>query len=291
LRALVGLDFSQEDAKRQEYYDKRTEVGREIRRLQGALEKLPEPPVGTPDAEVSVAELAAELERRRKANTLNEEMRRELADRRQVATKQLEKVAQLERELADAQALLERLDAEGLAMRAKVDTLVDQDEAGVVAQMATAEQTNRNVRAKADRAKLEAELEAEMQQSEQLTAKIEQVDEVKASAAAGAKYPIEGLELHDGQVHFEGVPFEQASQAQRLRVSVAMGLALNPALKVLLVRDGSYLDAEGLRIVSEMAAAAGGQVWIERVSDDGKGCTVVISDGAVVEAEAKEGAA
>ncbi len=284
LRQLVGLDFSQEDAKRQEYYDKRTEVGREIRRLQGALEKLPEPPKDTPDAEVSVAELAAELERRRSVNAANEAQRKRLVELRETATKQVALVAELERQLAEARAELERMNAEGPELRAKVDALVDEDAAAVVAQMAGAEQTNRNVRAKAERSKLEAELEAAMQQSEQLTAKIGQVDDVKASAAESAKYPIKGLELIDGAVHFEGVPFEQASQAQRLRVSVAMGLALNPELKVLLIRDGSYLDSEGLRIVSEMAAAAGGQVWLEKVSDTGDGCTVVIDDGHVKEA-------
>jgi DNA repair exonuclease SbcCD ATPase subunit len=291
LRQLVGLDFSQEDAKRQEYYDKRTDVGRELRRLQGAIEKMPEVPAGTPDTEYSVEELNEELERRIQHNRQVATKEVELTRKRDRATATIREIEATRARLEQLEKDLAQINAEGMALRAEVDAFDRADEDEARQHLMNAAKVNSAVRAKSERAKLEAELDAAMEQSEELTRKIELIDEVKAKAAAEAKYPIDGLELHDGQVTFEGVPFEQASQAQRLRVSVAMGLALNPELKVLLVRDGSYLDSEGLRIVSEMASAAGGQVWIERVSDDGKGCTVVISDGAVVEAEAKDGAA
>jgi len=55
---------------------------------------------------------------------------------------------------------------------------------------------------------------------------------------------------------------------------------MNPKLKVLLIRDGSLLDATSLKLVAQMAAEAEGQVWIERVGD-GAECSVVIEDGKV----------
>jgi hypothetical protein len=65
-------------------------------------------------------------------------------------------------------------------------------------------------------------------------------------------------------------------------VSVAIGLALNPKLKVLLVRNGNLLDDDGLKALSEMADASGAQVWMELVTKDAGGVTVMIEDGHVV---------
>jgi hypothetical protein len=79
---------------------------------------------------------------------------------------------------------------------------------------------------------------------------------------------------------YRGFPFEQASSAEQLRVSAAIGMALNPELKVMLIRDGSLLDAESLRLLSELAERADHQIWIERVST-GEEVSVVIEDGLV----------
>ena len=68
--------------------------------------------------------------------------------------------------------------------------------------------------------------------------------------------------------------------AEKLRVSVAMGLAMNPKLNVLLIRDGSLLDADNLEMVARMAEVADAQVWIERVGD-GAECQVIIENGKI----------
>ena len=77
-----------------------------------------------------------------------------------------------------------------------------------------------------------------------------------------------------------------AEVAEQLRVSAAMGLAMNPTVKVLLIRDGSLLDDDSMKMLAEMADAAGGQVILERV---GKGaeCSVIIEDGMVLEDRTK----
>ena len=61
-----------------------------------------------------------------------------------------------------------------------------------------------------------------------------------------------------------------------------MGLAMNPKLRVLLIRNGNDLDADNLELVREMAAEADAQVWIERLDATGD-VAVVIEDGEVVE--------
>lgn len=48
-----------------------------------------------------------------------------------------------------------------------------------------------------------------------------------------------------------------------------------------LIRDGSLLDEDSMKIVQDMAEAAGAQVWIEVVSTDRGRCSVIIEDGEV----------
>jgi hypothetical protein len=69
-------------------------------------------------------------------------------------------------------------------------------------------------------------------------------------------------------------------QRGAIKISVAIGFALNPKLKILLIRDGSLLDDDNMKVVAEMAAAAGAQIWMERVGTD-EHTSVVIEDGHV----------
>lgn len=290
LRKVLGLDFSKEDAKRKETFDKRTDVNREVKRLQGALDKLPQVAGDAPDAEVSVADLTVELERRQTINAAHDKEREDLERMRKRALETKAEIERLEEELATARSLFEDLNKIGKALAEKVKGHVWADVDEVRKQIATAEETNRAVRAKAERAKLEAEWQAAVDKSEQLTAYIDQIDKVKAEAIAAAKLPIPGLAFTDEGVTLDGIPFDQASHAQRLRTSIAIGLASNPELKVLLVRDGAYLDADGLKLVAQMAEEAGAQVWVEVVGDR-EGVTVVIEDGEVAEDRTGKGAA
>ena len=275
LRQLVGLDFAAEDKAHAEAFEKRTDVGREIRRIQGALDKMPEVPAGTPDAEMSVADLLAEADRREMVNRTNEAQRRELGDLRDDAKGIAHQIAQL-------QARLTEINDRGVALKAEVEKLVDADVAEVRGRIANAEKNNAAARAARDRAHLEAELNKQIEVSEALTQRLTEIDGVKADAAAKAKYPIEGLAVTDTGVTLNGVPFEQASQAEKLRASVAIGLALNQKLRVILIRDGALLDSNSLRIVAEMAEKADAQVWLETVGDRSE-VTILIEDGAVAE--------
>jgi len=92
--------------------------------------------------------------------------------------------------------------------------------------------------------------------------------------------PVEGLAFDPDGVTYQGVPFSQCSAAEQMRVSMAVALAMNPSLRVCLIRDGSLLDSDSLEIIREMAEAADAQVWLERVSE-GADCQVIIEDGAI----------
>ena len=69
--------------------------------------------------------------------------------------------------------------------------------------------------------------------------------------------PVEGLGFGAGIVTFNGLPFDQASTAEQLRVSVAIAMAANPKLRVLRIKHGNDLDADNLAARIRAFARAG----------------------------------
>ena len=121
--------------------------------------------------------------------------------------------------------------------------------------------------------KLEAEADA-------LTGRMAAREEEKLTAIKSATMPLDGLGFGDGYVTFDGLPLDQASDAEQLRVCAAISMAGNPKLKVIRIRDGSLLDEDSLKMLADMASERGYQIWIERVDSSGK-VGIVMEDGMV----------
>lgn len=273
LKGLVGLDFTKEDAERKRLYDERTVVNREAKNLEAQLEAAPRHP-DAPDEEVKVAELVAEQNSRRENNRRLDEKKEKINHE----AREIERIKQQIRELMAQQK--EHLAAWN-ALKAEIGSMERQDEDEVTVKIQTAEATNQKVRDNQARADLSKRLKQTENEAENLTGQIENIDKLKSDAMAQAAFPVEGLSFDADGVLLNGLPFTQASQAEQLRVSVAMGLAMNPELRVLLIRDGSLLDDDSLALVAKLAQEADGQVWIERVTADAGQCQVLIEDGHV----------
>jgi recombinational DNA repair ATPase RecF len=289
LRSLVGLDFSALDAERAKTYEARTENGRELKRT-GALREQAPYYDDAPAKEASVAELLAELEVRRKQNLTVKSDREKLAAMRAASIEVDAKIARLEAELAALREEQAERIKTGKAFAMMVGALVEANEAEIVERLSMVEESNAKARANAACIQLEADMQRLTRLETEMTARIAAIDEQKREQLADAQFAVPGLAFDDGGVTLNGIPFSQASSAEQLRVSVAIGLAMNPALKVLLIRDGSLLDEKSLAAIAAQAEAANAQLIIERVSADGEGCSVVIEDGEVRGA-AKAGAA
>ena len=283
LRRLVGLDFSALDAERARLFEERTLVNREIKGLSASFEAMPivEGPI---PAEADIKDLAADLRRVRDFKSEQEAAEfkaKNAADRVRRAKIELEAAEQEEKRAREF--MLAMRPPEGLAPYALNED--GEFEIGIIEQrMVEIQKENQKARAYADRQKAKRILDERTEQSDQLTKKIEMIDRTKSEALKATKFPIAGLSITDSGVTFNGLPFSQASSAEQLKVSVAIGLAMNPKLRVMLIRDGSLLDEDSLAVISEVAAAHDAQLWIERVSQ-GAECSVIIEDGEVVQIE------
>jgi energy-coupling factor transporter ATP-binding protein EcfA2 len=107
-----------------------------------------------------------------------------------------------------------------------------------------------------------------------LTASIQAAETERAQAMAAASWPVPGLSLSDdGELLYGGVPYAQASHAERMRVSVSVAYALGAPLVV--VEEGSALDDDALAMLSELAEASGKQIVIERVGTRDPGAIII----------------
>ena len=284
LKSVAGLDFSKLDRKRLYAYDERTIVNRKLKDANGALANTPK--VEAPTEAMSMAELIEQQNTATKQDATNNKVRADHklwkteADRLAEARKRAAiALAELDEDIREAHASCTTLDKQ-------VESLRDPDLEAIAAKIAGAEEAQEKVRAAAQRAELVAQCEQHGEASDALTNRIDGIDQKKLQMVRDANLPVEGLGFDEDGISFNGLPFDQASSAEQLRVSVAMGTALNPKLRVMLIRDGSLLDKDSLTVLEEMAEKSDTQVWLERVSD-GEDVGIVIEDGYVRGAKAK----
>lgn len=275
LQDALGLDFTDVDHRRKTAYDERTIAHRFERdtegRLRGMIFHL-----DAPKDEVSTAELVAKAS----AVEAHKAKRARAEEAVKRAQSDVDRI-KLELERAEDTLRLRKQD---------FDAIPEPESLDVSAELQGLEAVNRKVRENKAHADVKDQLQGAREEVARLDRLIEECDAEKADAIASAQFPVDGLSFRseDGAILLNGFPLDQAAESQRIRLSVAIGFAMNPRLKVLLVRQGSELDSRALRLLAELAAEHEGQVWIERVSEDGVGCSVVLEDGAIKEAKAAE---
>ncbi len=295
LKRILGLDFSELDREWQTLYEARRVENRVTKDLDARLRAMPPPRPGLPSDEVKVSDLITELTRLQAVVTQNEQARRGVAAKISNA-KSLEKsVGEKRAEIMDLEAAINRLRNQLTELEDELNAreteledevtaaqeLVDPDLDETRARIESAEDTNRHVRAAQQRVAVENQVAASEKKVRDYTNALGAIEEQKRDQLGAAKFPVPGLGFDESGVTLNGIPLAQASDAEKLRLSVAIAAALSPRLKVALVREGSRLDADGLKLLATLAAEQGLQVWLEKVSDDGAGCTVVLEDGMV----------
>jgi DNA repair exonuclease SbcCD ATPase subunit len=273
---LVELPFdpAELDAERAQIFDMRTELNRSMRETAAKLAGHEVKP-GDPTEEVSVTALLAEY---RAAQEL------ELAQTRdwQANAAMNSEINTINRQI---QELMQRRSAIEVALDEVQDRIDNHaplpDLEGIQNRIDGAEQTNRDARRNAEWLRMKENHDRAQGIADGWTVKLAGIDKRKADGLKAAKFPVDGLGFNAEGVTYNGVPFKQASGAEQLRVSLAMAIALNPALRVIRIADGSLLDNDSLDLVERMAIEHDYQVWIEMVSDSGD-FGIVIEDGSVV---------
>jgi hypothetical protein len=293
LKKLVpGVDFDKLADERKKHFDSRTEANRKADAARAQANGIKLPPGPCPKAIDVTAQLAALND----ANTNNASIPLEVSRRsrlefdvariRREAEEKRSRALALRKQAEDLEA--DALNVEAAATAAEVDFTklpplpqsIDITE--IQKTIGDAERV-KGVRVMFEnRRRYQDEAEKWEGESESLTLTIQQLDAKKVEAIAAAKLPVDGLTLGDGEILLNDIPFEQAGTMVKIKTSVAIGMALNPELRIMTIDEGSELDSKGLAALEDMAEANDFQLWIVRVDESGQNGFVMV-DGHLAE--------
>ncbi len=294
LRGIVSLDFTEDNAKREELFSKRTNVNREADSLKSRMAAMPKHD-DAPTEEVSASSILDEQRAAAGKNAENETKRNAMRAAKLDLTNNMTSIDALESEISTLKEQLaakevslknfnstnEKLDKVLRKLEDECEALADVDLSPFRTRLENVEGGNKKLRENQAREQVVTQYKAKAQEAETLTEQITAIDDKKRKATMEAKFPVAGLGFDlTGAVTFNEIPLEQASEAEKLKVSVAIGLALNPKLKVLLIRDGSLLDDKSMKALLDTAKQHGAQIWLERVGKNDP-TAVIIEDGHV----------
>lgn len=285
LQTLTGVNTKAIEGERDRVFTERTGTGRDLKSAKARLAAL----AALPSAKPVPADVPALLKERGEL-TNAQQWGAQLVSERNAATR---RYADCEAHVKTCEAALNAARArleEAQKQLAQADNAVDDAEekvAGIPEKLAALDTRLKEAQASASalaqwemREKLKQEVEGLEAKQTAETSTIEALEKQREETIAAAKFPVPGLGFGPTGITLDGLPFEQASQAQRLRVSVAIAVALNPKLRVMLVREGSFFDEEALALLEQLCEEHDCQCWVEMVRTDWP-ATVRIVDGEV----------
>lgn len=260
------------EAVRKEVFDDRTGTNRAVKEKDATINQLKLAMPDAPDGvEGSEDELAQKLEAAR--TTKDAELTRietKLTGIR--ATKQQE----IDAIKAEAQAKIDAIRAELTDIESKASTqrerTIEKFNAAAAPLNAslTAIKANRNAFAKREQAlatveQMEKELVDLQQDAARQTTALESIDAYKAELLADL--PIPGLEVIDGELFRDGVPFDRLNTAQQVAIAVEIAKLRAGDLKVCCVDGLELLSSDAFEAFKASALESDLQLFVTRVSD------------------------
>lgn len=286
LAKVVGLDLSDLIEKSAEIYAERTAKNKEIKKLETVFELRAKPVEDLPIEVISVTALIQKLKDIAFKKLKHDEYLDQFEEMRlgQVAyTKEIEEL----KERIDLKTRLLK-DLENMQLKlVKPEIVTDEEIEEINLEISTVEEKNKAILDAIDYRKSEDELMLERSNADSMDDIILGFEKEKMKRIKACKYPIPGLTIDDESVYYNGNPFSQESSSRQIRISTAIAMALNPKLKVIMIRDGSLLDNDSMKEILDLTGGKDYQLWIERVDSSGK-VGVFIEDGGIKSIDGKK---
>lgn len=273
LMKISGVTFEDIDKTKKELLNERVIKHREINSLgavisdedyEKAKEKASQPLISSSDLnELYKTEFQKNMmfiEARKKAEDNNAE------------------IAKLKELIEQTKLKISAIEVENMSLSSVTDTTVNLDE--LQAKIKSADSTNESIREAQRKVKEYEDKKTKELEYDTIQASIKSLDEERTKRLSEAKLPVPGLSWSEDVVLYNDIPYSQASSAEQLKISMAIAMAANPKLRVIIIKDGSLLDKENLAVIESMAKDNDFQIWLEAVDDSGK-MGVYIEDGEI----------
>lgn len=278
----VQIEIAKSEANIKNKEDERTQLGRDIKNLEGAINL--HPLKNLPDKnllEIHPVDTAAamnQLNEIRKKNSEVERIENGLVERKGKMADKNTRISELQAEIDKLNGEVEVIHTEILKAQKwlkenpKHDTSEIEktiQDAGVIN-----EEYNKAKTLLADREKLKTYKD----EYGELTAHIESSREAIATAIREMEGPIEGLTYDDEQLIYNGIPVspDSLSTSEIMELGVMLKMAENPDLGILFIQRGESLGAERLERIKALADKEGWQIIMEQVQRGLKELTIEV---------------
>jgi predicted ATP-dependent endonuclease of OLD family len=277
LADLVGADTSLMDLQIKKAYTERTEIGRDVTRLEGQITGMKFTD-GMPDKETPAAAIVAKLDAVRAHNKIITDLRKE-------KTATAEMIAEISKQVEELLKKRERLEQQVGDIDMKLLGETEENEAVLVQQLTEIDATNRTVRQNLDRARIGHDLSKKRLEYEAKTEFIEAKEAEKTALIKNAQFPVPGLSLGEDAVIYNGHPLSECSCAEQIIAATSILSKIIPAdgIRALRVDQGSELDDDNMKLIEEIAEREQVQIWISRVQNKPgeSGNEIFIEDGEI----------
>lgn len=304
LKKLTGLDTSAIDETIKTKYDLRTNVNREADYYKAQADGIVVSDPALPAEEISIENLTAKLEEINKFNNSVEDKKLEkqkikngiiraetdISSTENLIDSYNADIEEYKAKIAELQSKIKSAEARKISTVDVVEELKKQEkefvipekksDADIVAEIKNINITNAKIRDAKKKTELETLQKQKEAESDKLTKEIEKAKRDKIDLVANTKMPIDGLYFDNDGIKYNNKPLASCSDAEKIKIGLSIALASNPKIKVILMKQGSFLDDESLTLVGEMAQKNGAQVWIEKVGTSGEN-GIIIEDGEI----------
>ncbi len=278
---LIGVDTTKLDKEEKELREERLLVGRQKDQLVARYKEMPEWKDLKETEEISVLSISKQLQDAIKANNDIDKFIEDNEKIKSDAMEDVEKIKDLEKELADLRLKVNNAKIVYQSSKEKILSMIKIDTSPIEDSMANLETTNSHIRDNKEKARVKTEADASVDNYEGLTKRIDEVISKRKKLLETAPIPVPGLSFNDGELLYNDIPLDQASDGEKLMISLSISMALNPTLKVLRIKDGSLLDAKNRAIISKQVKDHGYQIWFESVGSDSS-VGILIEEGSIV---------
>jgi len=290
VREMSGIDFTQLDQEYQVLYDERRDLNRDLKGAEGAVAQSIS---GTEDLQlkpVDVPSLIAQRDQIQEGNAKNndrmrkiEQLKKDLQLKAWTKNDIIEQIQTLQSKLEVVEKEISEMERKEKEWEGLSKSLVWHKTDEIDLQISQAQEINSLIEKKKFRDEQLTKVTAIRKQVADIEGNMESIKEQKARMLSQAHYPVPGFRIDaDGCLLYNDLPFSQASSMQQIDVAIDMALAINPHLKLALVREGSIIDLDNLKRIHQKVEAMGGKLIMERT---GKGdeMSVIIEEGEIIE--------
>lgn len=110
-------------------------------------------------------------------------------------------------------------------------------------------------------------LREKKEEAEKLSERLDQIKKDKKNVFSSHPLPVKDLEFDDSLITYKGLPLhdEQINTSTLISIGMEIGMAMNPNLRVMIIRHGGLLDDTTMKHVLDAAEQKGYQLFIEKV--------------------------